>query len=348
MPNIQPLVTLLIPMYNEVGYIEKCLDSIFQQTYSNLQVLIFDGNSTDCSADIVAGMIASRPNFALHPNPRRIQSAAWNKGIELASGDIIGIVSAHAELAPDYVNQAVETLQRTGADLVGGPTFSDAKGYIPETIALGLNTPFGVGDARFHYTESEIESDSVFMGVCWRRVYEHIGGFDEEMVRNQDDELSYRLLKSGGRIICNPAIKSRYYNRADLPSLWKQYFQYGLWKVRVLQKHPRQMRWRQLVPVTFIGVLLIALLFSPWLPGGFVLFALILGAYLTANLLASSLTAVQRGWCYLPLLPIVYAMLHFSYGFGFLAGLLRFARCWRNQKGQVPQFTTLHHQAEIQ
>jgi GT2 family glycosyltransferase len=169
------------------------------------------------------------------------------------------------------------------------------------------------------------------MGLCWRELYERIGGFDEEMVRNQDDELSYRLLKHGGRIVCNPAIRSRYYNRSTLGGLWSQYFQYGFWKVRVLQKHPRQMRVRQFVPPTFVAALLGSAVLAQFTSMGHLLLTLIAVSYVLSNLAASAWTARKHGWHHLPLLPLVFATLHISYGLGVLAGLIRFARRWHER-----------------
>src|SRR5262249_49768478 len=119
-------------------------------------------------------------------------------------------------------------------------------------IARATSTPFGVGGARFHYLTHEEQVDTVYMGLCWRRTYEQLGGFDEQLVRNQDDEFSYRLLDAGAQIVCSPKIRSRYHNRSTFRSLWRQYFHYGFWKIRVIEKHPRQMRLRHLAPSAFV------------------------------------------------------------------------------------------------
>ena len=136
----------------------------------------------------------------------------------VARGDVIGIVSAHCELAPDYLSTAVETLERTGADMVGGLMRAVGEGPVGEAVALATSTPFGVGGARFHYTDAEEEVDTVYMGLCRAEVYRRLR-FDEEMVSDQDDELSYRLLDEGGRIVCNPAIRSTYRNRSTFRSM---------------------------------------------------------------------------------------------------------------------------------
>jgi succinoglycan biosynthesis protein ExoA len=340
---MHPSVSLLIAMRNESGRIDKCLASILAQDYTDgkLEIWVLDGKSTDISYQIVEEIFRGKPNCRLLSNPKITQSAGWNLGISQATGDIIGIVSAHAELSLDYVSKAVETLERTGADLAGGLMRAQCEGATGQAIALATSTPFGVGGARFHYTDREEEVDTVYMGLCWRSTYRRIGGFDEEMVRNQDDELSYRLLQAGGRIVCNPAIRSTYHNRSTFRSLWRQYFQYGFWKVRVMQKHPRQMRLRQFVPAVFVSSLSTAFLLLLLFPIGKYLAIFVLGAYTIFNLVGSALLAEKTHYRYLPLISIAFAILHVAYGLGFLAGLIRFCNRWFNRKQSSLPFKTI-------
>jgi hypothetical protein len=152
------------------------------------------------------------------------------------------------------------------------------------------------------------------------------------MVRDQDDELSYRLLDDGGRIICNPAIRSSYRNRSTFRSLWKQYYQYGFWKVRVMQKHPDQIRPRQLVPPIFVCALAGSVLLAPFSGAGRLSLVGVAAAYGTANIVAS-LAAGQTKRRLIPYLPVAYATLHVAYGSGYLAGLVRFRKEWRSVDG---------------
>ena len=335
-----PSVTLIIPVRNEAAHLAECLRSVLAQEYDaeRLEVLVLDGMSTDNSRQIAEDLVKGRTNCRVLDNTRVIQSAAWNLGIQVANGDLIGIVSAHSVLSTDYVKQVVETHARTGADLVGGPMSAVGQNRTAAAVALATSTRFGMGGAKFHYANREEFVDTVYMGVCRRAVYERVGGFDEELVRDQDDELSYRILGRGGRIVCNPAIRSMYFNRASLTGLVRQYFQYGLWKVRLLQKHPRQMRPRQFVPPFFALSLILSLCLTVLFPWGWIVLAAIAGCYALANLGASAITAAKKGWKYLPLLPLVYAILHLSYGLGFLAGLVKFWNRWGDKKGKVPEF----------
>lgn len=333
-----PFVSLLIPMHNESRYIEQCLESVFMQDYPEMEVYLFDGMSSDDSKRIAERIIGTRENAYLLDNPAKIQSAAWNEGIRLCKGDIIIIVSAHSVLEKDFVRKSVDTLEQTGADLAGGPTAAHGENFFAKAVSYALSSPFGVGNARSHYTKKMIETDTVFMGACRRAVYLRIGGYDEEMVRNQDDEFSYRLLENEGKIVCNPDIKSRYFNRATVKSLWNQYFQYGFWKVRVLQKHPGQMRTRQLVPAIFVSVLLLTGFLSIFLTVSKLLFAAVLTVYLSATITAAVWLSKRSGKDYIPVFPLVFMILHVSYGFGFLIGLLRFSDKWKDKNGRVPMF----------
>ena len=330
------VVSLLVATRNESKYIKNCIDSILNQAYPHeyLEVIILDGQSTDDTRAIVENLIDGQNNCQWVDNPKITQSAAWNLGLDICHGDVISIVSGHVVLAPDYVSKAVDTLIRSGADMVGGTVRSISSGKVGEAITYAISHPFGVGGARFRYTNVEEETDSVFMGFCHRSVYENVGKYDEELVRNQDDEFSYRLRKAGGYIICNPEIVSYYNTRSTLKSLWKQYFQYGFWKVRVLQKHSKQMSPRQFIPPTFVFTLILGFLISLTFTRGWIFLTALAGIYLLANLAASTLIAIRKGWKLFGLLPIVFATIHFSYGLGFIAGLFKFWNRWGDKSSK--------------
>ena len=293
-------------------------------------MLVYDGESDDDSVAIARGRADGRPGWAVLPNPRRIQAAAWNAGIAVATGDIVGIVSGHAVLAPDYVRRAVEAIEATGADMVGGPVNAVGGGPIGEAVSIAISTPFGVGGARHHYATERTEVDTVFMGLARRETYQRFP-FDESMVRNQDDELSYRLLDAGGRIVCDPAIVSAYTSRATLGGLWTQYFDYGRWKVRVIQAHPRQVRVRHLVPIGLVGAFGVAGLAAVVGDAGRRLLALLLVAYLGAIVVATVRYGRGRPAGIMAALAAAYPTMHLSYGLGMIKGLWQFREGWRRR-----------------
>jgi succinoglycan biosynthesis protein ExoA len=329
-----PTVTLVVAMRNERTTIEACLASLAAQDHpaGDLEVMVYDGGSTDGSRALAEAIVSGRPGWSVHDNPRRIQAAAWNAGIRTARGDFLGIVSGHAELDPAYVSSAIRALEETGADMVGGPVYAIGEGPIGEAVAIAMSSPFGVGGARHHYLTERDEVDTVFMGFCRRETYRRFP-FDETMVRNQDDELSYRLLDAGGRIVCDPAIRSRYRNRSSLGSLWRQFYDYGRWKVRVLRAHPRQARIRHVVPLGLVVALGLGLLTSPVIPiarwATLALIALYAGAAAAAALRygGGARTATRVA------LLAVYPTMHLAYGLGMIGGFVRFVVLRRGLSG---------------
>jgi len=329
-----PFVSVVIPMRNEAAHIAVCLESIFAQDYprDRYEVVVVDGDSDDDSLAVLRGF---GDRIRVLHNPARIVPSSMNIGIRAARGEIIARVDAHTLLETDYLRVGVETLQRTGADNVGGPMISIGGGPVGDAIALAMASRFGIG-AYFHFASEDREVDTVYMGMWPKRVFERIGLFDEELVRNQDDELNYRLRKAGGRIFLTTRMRSRYQNRQSWTSLRRQFYQYGLWKIRVLQKHPRQMSVRQFVPPAFVAALAITALgslFSSLLAWLFVLAA---GAYAIALCLAAGSVARQHGWRNFHRLVRAFATMHLSWGTGFLLGAWKFRGNWSRPEQPPP------------
>ena len=330
-----PAVSVVIPMRNEAGYIAACLDSVLAQDYpaERLEVIVVDGDSDDDSAAVLRRY---GTRVRVLRNPSRIVPTAMNIGIRAARGAIVARVDAHTVLAPDYIRFGVETLQRTGADNVGGPMHCVGGGGWGNAIALAMSSRFGIG-AYFHFATDDREVDTVYMGMYPRLVFERIGLFDEELVRNQDDELNYRLRKAGGRIFLTTGMRSRYQNRQSLRALRRQFFQYGVWKIRVLQKHPRQMSVRQFVPPLFVLGLLTTAVLAPWSARAAWLCLAAAGAYALALTAATAMAARRYGWRRAAPLAVVFAIMHCSWGAGFLTGALRFAPRWLSDEPQPPR-----------
>lgn len=340
--NKLPVVSIIIPMRNEESYIGKNIRSLINQDYpkDSYEVIVVDGMSEDGSKKAVQSFSNNSSNIILLENPDFFTSYALNVGIRKSRGEIIIILGAHSFVEVDFIKKNVETFEKVEADCVGGPIATLGGTYSAKVISLALASPFGVGDVLFRYSKKEGYVDTVAFGAYKREVFEMIGLFDEELVRNQDDEFNYRLRRSGAMIFITPQIRSFYYSRATLKKLSKQYFQYGLWKVRVLQKHSKMMRLRQFVPVVFILSVIISLLLSFYNKSFFYLFSLIIGSHFVCDVLFSSWIAKKHEWKHFLFLPIVFNILHWSYGFGFLMGLFRFFRRWFIKEPSSPKIIT--------
>jgi succinoglycan biosynthesis protein ExoA len=318
-------VSVIIPCHNEEDCIEACVRSILTQDppAGGFEIIIADGMSTDRTRPILNRLTIEHDRLRVIDNPSRFVSSGLNAALAVARGKFIVRMDAHTCYARDYVRQCIAVLEETGADNVGGPWTARGEGWMGRAIAAAFQSPFAAGGARGHDIDYEGPLDTVYLG-CWpREVFALFGLFDEEIVRNQDDEFNLRILRSGGKIWQSPRIKSWYQTRSSLGDLFHQYRQYGYWKFRVIQKHRLPASIRHVVPAGFLlslGVLLVA----SWWPPAFLGLVGLLAVYVICNVAASIVTAGKNGWTLLPILPIVFATYHFSYGLGFLQGILDF------------------------
>ncbi|MEZ5353265.1 MAG: glycosyltransferase family 2 protein [Bryobacteraceae bacterium] len=330
-------ISVIVPCRNERAHIRSFLDGLLGQqlpSATECEVLIADGMSDDGTREILAEYA---PRFQNGPmaglrvidNPRRHVSPGLNRAIADASGEVIVRMDVHSDYAPDYIAQSVEALAASGAWNAGGPALTRSKGYVQTAISLAYGSRFGCGGALFHDGGYEGWVDTVTYG-CWRKeTLTRLGMFDEDLVRNQDDELNLRIHRAGGRVWQTPKIRSWYKPRASLKALFRQYFQYGYWKVRVLRKHRIPASVRHLVPGLFaaslavFGVLAAASFAVPVLTPARWILGSIVGLYLAASVAATLAVCapLPERWKYAPAMPAVFATYHLSYGFGFLRGL---------------------------
>jgi glycosyltransferase involved in cell wall biosynthesis len=321
-----PFVTIIIPCRNEADFIERCIASVLacQYPYDKLEVLAVDGMSSDQTRDIILTICKKDGRLELLDNPQKIVPAALNIGIGHAKGDIIIFLSGHAEVPNDFISQSVVKLTaHKEAWCVGGPIKSVSPNYIGNTIAAAMSSPCGVGNAMFRLGNFEGYVDTIAFGAYWRWVFDKIGMFDEELVRNQDDELNYRLILHGGKILMTPDIHSTYFTRSSLKKLWRQYFQYGFWRIRTMQKHRRPATLRQTIPLLLVLSMLVLIMAGIlWKP---LFWLLLIEVCLYFLLLMIGFLDVSRksGVKQAVLSPLIFIILHFSYGIGGLYGIVR-------------------------
>jgi glycosyltransferase involved in cell wall biosynthesis len=326
-----PFVSVIMPVRNEGAFIRQSLSSVLAQDYpaDRMEVIVCDGMSTDETREIVQSMQEGRDNVHLIDNPGMIAPKALNTAKESCKGDIIARVDGHCCIATDYIRNSVSHLQQDGVDGVGGPIDTIGQTPTAKVIATAMSSKFGVGGSAFRVGDTTAKIvDTIAFPVYTRAIIEKAGRYDEQLVRNQDDEYNYRLRKMGAKLMLAGDVQSKYYSRSSFRRLARQYFQYGLWKVRVLQKHPRQMRARQFAPPVFVALLLILSATAPLSSLAAWSLAALVGVYLFVIALGGYLTAEkEHGWRAI-LLPAAFATLHLSYGLGFLVGLIRFATGW--------------------
>jgi succinoglycan biosynthesis protein ExoA len=303
------------------------LDSIVQMDRTGLilDAIVADGMSSDGTRDTLAAFAKTHARFTVIDNSARIVSTGLNRAIRLSQSEFIVRMDAHTVYETDYVIRCIEALQQNHAANAGGPQRSKASGFWQRAIHAGFHSPFASGGARFRSDDYRGPVDTLPYG-CWRKeLMIAVGLFDETLVRNQDDELNMRIRQAGGIVWQDPSIVSWYSPRTALKGLFRQYLQFGFWRVRVLKKHPASGSLRHFVPAlaALVGVCLVAWIASGRERHAALIIALALAAsYLALSLYASFKAAHREGWDLLAALPITFATYQAGYACGFCIGLI--------------------------
>lgn len=334
-----PLVSVIMPVRNEERFVEGALAGVLATTGVALEVLVVDGRSTDGTADRVRAVAARDPRVRLLDNPAQIVPVALNLAIRESRGEIIVRLDAHAEVGSEYIPTLLAELERSGASNVGGVwvTLPGADTAEAEAIAAVLTSPLGVGGATYRTgAEAPTWVDTVPFG-CWKKsVLEALGGFDEVMIRNQDDELNGRIIAGGGRILLVPSVRIRYFARPTLTALGRMYFQYGWFKPLALRKIGRAVTVRQFVPALAVLALAGGVVWWAALPDPLRWFGTA-PSVVYALFLALAMVRIGRGhrgavW---PWIPLALATIHLANGLGFLRGVVEFLILQRDRWRQI-------------
>jgi glycosyltransferase involved in cell wall biosynthesis len=315
-------VSIIIPCYQEESFITDCVQScINQETDAQVEIIVVDGGSIDESIEMVKKIKSQYPSkIELLHNPQKITPISLNLGLQHSQADFRMILGAHAILPKDFVAKCLNAFtQQPNADCVGGKIENRYLNPTAEDIGFAMSSSFGVGNAIFRTGGKAQWVDTVAFGMYKKSVFEKIGWFNETLIRNQDDEFNYRLIKAGLKIWFDPNITSLYFVRSSYGKLWRQYFQYGYWKVYVNKLHSQITTVRQLIPAALI--LYCALLpLSTVLPQKFLMVSILpMICYL---MIALSLSIRYRKIRFFKT-AIVFLILHFSYGLGYWKGIIQ-------------------------
>jgi len=314
-------VSVLIPCRNEAKHIEQCLTDIYGFTPppEGFEVIVIDGMSNDGTFDILSRLRNRFPDLIIINNPDKIVPKAMNLGIQYAKGEYIVRADARCIHPKSYLCDLVELSERTGADNVGGvlvPEFGNT--YTQKAVALAYKSRIAMGGALRDRGDFIGETDTVYGGCFKRKRLLEVGMYDEAMVRNQDDELSFRLRERGGKIIQDGRIKIQYHPRNSFWHLFKQFMQYGYWKVNVIKKHPQQASLRHFLPAVLVLSFVTLGLLIPFTLHGLYGFLIFSGSYFLTVGFFSFQSACKLSWRLLPGLIFAIFLIHISFGIGFI------------------------------
>jgi succinoglycan biosynthesis protein ExoA len=325
-------VSVVIPCYNEEPFIGRTLENLGDQYDSEqYEIIVVDGRSEDRTREVVAEYCKRHPQVSvkLVDNPARSIPRALNLGIAAARGEIIARIDAHAVASQNYIRRCVEVLSEGEAAIVGMPcrVCPGADTLFARAIALAVSHPFGIGDAKYRLGSGGASQESVdtVAFACFRKaLWKELGGFNEELLTNEDYDFNYRVRLRGGRVLLDRSGHCDYFARTTLSSLAAQYFRYGGWKARMVRLHPRSMKWRHLVAPAFVAsIVLLAAIGLIWNIAWWVL-ALESAFYLLVGLAFGYQAArkVRGGFRILLLMPVAFGTIHLTWGTSFLVGLV--------------------------
>lgn len=334
---MDPFVSIIIPCFNEEKFIRSLLDNILEQDYpgDRFEVFVIDGMSVDHTSEIIEEYSSRRPAIRLLRNEKRFVPFALNLGIRHSNGEVIIRLDAHSRYPVNYVSQLVDYLFKLNADNVGGVWETKPANDSPKaiSIAIALSSVFGVGDSRYRLGVKEVRKvDTVPFGCFRKDLFDRIGYFDEELLRNQDDEFNARIIENGGSIYLIPDIIITYYSRSDISALMRMFYQYAYFKPLVNKKLKKPATVRQFIPplfVLFLFVGWVVIFISPFL---FIVFLSGIGIYLLLNILFTFKSIWVSGKMYLLFfLPWIFFLQHLAYGLGYLAGIINFVFIKKSQ-----------------
>jgi glycosyltransferase involved in cell wall biosynthesis len=322
------MLSVICPIYNEEKYIAKCIDSILAQDYpkDDMEVIFVDGMSKDRTREIVAEYTSKYPFISLIDNPDRIVPPAMNRGIKASKGDVIMRLDAHATYEKNYFSVLVKALHELNAENVGSVCRTDVLNKTPKTLAIRevLSNKFGVGNSVFRTgVDKVMEVDTVPFG-CWKReVFDKYGLYDVRLVRNQDIELNKRILRGGGKICIVPNTFCTYLARETFKGLSKNNYGNGKWNILTVfyTKQFDSLSIRHFIPLLFVLSLIVptclALAYTPFI---FVSLLSLLAYVSLLGMISVKLSLTKKLNVFY--LLAAFLVLHLSYGWGSLVGLL--------------------------
>jgi glycosyltransferase involved in cell wall biosynthesis len=323
------MVSVICPVYNEEKYMGACIDSVLSQDHSrnDMEILFIDGNSTDNTVKIIKEYITNYPFIKVINNPARIVPVAMNLGIKASNGDIIVRLDAHAIYPVNYISILVDKLIELNADNVGVSCKTDVLNKNPKTLAIRevLSSRFGVGNSIFRLGINKTEEvDTVPFGCYRKDVFERFGFFDARLIRNQDIELNKRIKRGGGKIYIISDIYFTYFARETFKEISKNNYANGKWNILTVfyTKNIHSLSLRHFIPMLFLLSLVLPVL-PACLNYRFIYVTIIsLSMYFLLVIGFSFLLAIKKRLSFVYLV-VSYIVLHVSYGFGSLVGIIK-------------------------
>lgn len=334
-------VSLCVIAYNEENSLVHLFSNILEQTYPHgeMEIVFVDSASTDNTRQVMLRFQKEYKeqfrSILVLDNPKKILPCGWNVALEHFTSDVILRIDAHATIEKNFVQKNMENLE-AGEDIVGGyrPNVIEGEGALPRLLLLAESSMFGSSIASYRRNAKKTYTNSLFHAAYRRSVFAKVGGYNENLARTEDNEMHYRMRQAGYRLCFDPEIVSYQQTRPTLKRMLKQKYANGYWIGLTVGICPKCLSLFHFVPFVFVmGILFTSMLALFHMP----FFAMLMwGAYGLVAILMSILSILpEKKHMIQILLPILFLLLHVSYGVGTLVGLI-----------QMPFFRRTHRTCE--
>ncbi|HET8924049.1 MAG TPA: glycosyltransferase [Candidatus Acidoferrum sp.] len=333
----RPLVSIILATFNEVDHVQKCMTSLLGQEASefDLEILAVDGISTDGTREYLERTATADPRVRVVLNEKRRAPFAFNLGLSQARGEYVCIFGSHTVYQRDYISICLRELNRRGAVLCGGRVITrpSANTVQARLVASTLGHAFGSSPKSFR-TQREGFSDTVNYPVLRKQALIETGGFEESLLRNQDNDIDQKLCARGYKLFHTWKTSCIYYPKAKVKDLLLYGYHNGFWNGLTLQRNADSMSSRHFIPFVFVVSVLLSVLLGlvgafAHLPNsvvGFISLGVIVGMHLVVGSAAAAQIGFHERFPGAIWLPFVFLAFHLSYGIGTLWALLSRAK----------------------
>lgn len=323
------LVSFIIVAYNAEKFLDKSLESLAKQDYNHkkIEVILVDSSSTDNTKKIMNEFKKEKEEefckIEVLDNPKKTLPCGWNVALKEARGEVVLRVDAHTFFDEGFITNNINEIKE-GENIVGGKCISVTKNesWNEKLLLIAEESIFGCGIADFRRKEQKEYVSTLAFAMYRKKVFDDVGPYNENLARTEDNEMHYRMKQKGYKFLLSPNIKTYRYARSDLKGMIKQKYGNGKWIGITLKYCPKCFSIYHFIPLLFV----LGIIFSSLMAGfGIPLFAYLLAfAYLLFNIANIILITIKNRFniTYL-LLPIIFFLLHFSYGIGTVFGIIK-------------------------
>ncbi len=319
-----PLISIVVPTYNEEKYIEKCLKSLLNQSYDNIEILIADGMSVDNTRKIITNLQKKHKNIILLDNKEKFQAQGRNLAIRKSKGDFIAYIDAHSYASKNWVRTLYDSFVKLKVEdikIIGiGSIHKDAaKTNFSNSITLAFNSFIGGGNSSYKESKKIKKVDTAYACLYDKKLLLKTGLYNPKFLKGQDLELNLRITKKlGYNLYVNPNAITYYYKRESYKKFFWQMYRYGFWRYKV-SKHVGHYNLFSFAPLFFfIGLFFFSIL------GFFVneIYFTYHLIYFISLLLVSVYYSIKEKANYL-ILILIFFLIHFGYGLGMFVSFFK-------------------------